>query len=437
MAGDRQERPWATFPPHVISEIHRAADQGLYYIRGAGAWRAVPSFDDLVFLGASVSRYPLEGYRERCDTNVTIGARHASRPVELKIPITIAGMSFGALSANAKRALGLGASAMGTSTTTGDGGMTMEEREASETLVYQVLPSRYGMDPDHLRIADAIEVVVGQGAKPGGGGMLLGQKVTERVADMRTLPAGIDQRSACRHPDWTGPDDLAIKILELREITNWEKPVYVKVGATRTQYDVALAVKAGADAVVVDGMQGGTAATQEVFIEDVGIPTLPAVRLAVEALKELGVHRQVQLIVSGGIRTGSDVAKALALGADAVSIGMAALMALNCNAPLYLEDYEALGTRPGACNMCQTGRCPVGVTTQDPLLEARLDPEEAGRRVRNYLSTLTMECQTLARACGKSHVHNLEPEDLAALTVEAAAMAQVPLAGTDWIPGRR
>ena len=436
MAGDYPERPWATFPPHVISEIHRAADQGLYYIRGAGARRALPTFDDLVFLGASVSRYPLEGYRERCDTNVTIGARHASRPVELKIPITIAGMSFGALSANAKRALGLGASAMGTSTTTGDGGMTMEEREASETLVYQVLPSRYGMDPDHLRIADAIEVVVGQGAKPGGGGMLLGQKVTEQVADMRTLPAGIDQRSACRHPDWTGPDDLAIKIQELREITDWEKPVYVKVGATRTQYDVALAVKAGADAVVVDGMQGGTAATQEVFIEDVGIPTLPAVRLAVEALKELDVHREVQLIVSGGIRTGADVAKALALGADAVSIGMAALMALNCNAPLYLEDYKALGTRPGACNMCQTGRCPVGVTTQDPLLEARLDPEEAGRRVRNYLSTLTMECQTLARACGKSHVHNLEPEDLAALTVEAAAMAQVPLAGTNWIPGR-
>ncbi len=436
MSGDRAARTSATFPPHVISEIHRAADRGLYYIRGAGARRALPTFDDLVFLGASVSRYPLEGYRERCGTDVTIGARFASKPVALKIPITIAGMSFGAISANAKRALGLGASAMGTSTTTGDGGMTAEEREASQTLVYQCLPSRYGMDPDHLRAADAIEVVVGQGAKPGGGGMLLGQKVTDRVAAMRTLPPGIDQRSACRHPDWTGPDDLAIKILELREITNWEKPVYVKVGATRTRYDVALAVKAGADAVVVDGMQGGTAATQEVFIEDVGIPTLPAVRLAVEALQELGVHREVQLIVSGGIRTGADVAKALALGADAVSIGMAALMALNCNAPLYPEDYEALGTRAGACTMCQTGRCPVGVATQDPVLEARLDPEEGGRRLRNYLSTLTMECQTLARACGKSHIHNLEPEDLAALTVEAAAMAQVPLAGTDWIPGR-
>ena len=151
-----------------------------------------------------------------------------------------------------------------------------------------------------------------------------------------------------------------------------------------------LAVKAGADAVVVDGMQGGTAATQHIFIEDVGIPTLPAVRLAVEALKELNMHRKVQLIVSGGIRTGGDVAKALALGADAVSIGMAALMALNCNAPLYEEDYAALGTRSGDCDRCHTGRCPVGIATQDPELELRLDPEEGARRVRNYLSTLSL-----------------------------------------------
>ncbi|MEC8726528.1 MAG: FMN-binding glutamate synthase family protein [Pseudomonadota bacterium] len=425
----------ATYSPEVIGEIHRAAREGIYYIRGAGARRHVPHFDDLVFLGASMSRYPLEGYRERCDTNVVIGARYASKPVELDIPITIAGMSFGAIGANAKRALGLAASAMGTSTTTGDGGMTPEERESSKTLVYQYLPSRYGMTPDQLRQADAIEVVVGQGAKPGGGGMLLGQKITDRVAEMRTLPAGIDQRSACRHPDWTGPDDLEIKIQELREITNWEKPIYVKVGATRTRYDVMLAVKAGADAVVVDGMQGGTAATQDVFIEDVGIPTLPAIRLAVEALQELDMHRKVQLIVSGGIRKGGDVAKALALGADAVSIGMASLMALNCNAPLFEQDYAVLGTQPGNCHMCHTGRCPVGIATQDPELESRLDPEEGAQRVRNYLSTLTMECQTLARACGKSHVHNLEPEDLVGLTVEAAAMARVPLAGTDWIPG--
>jgi glutamate synthase domain-containing protein 2 len=346
-------------------------------------------------------------------------------------------MSFGALGAHAKEALGCAATAMGTSTTTGDGGMTDEERAASKSLVYQVLPSRYGLNPDDLRRADAIEVVVGQGAKPGGGGMLLGLKITERVAAMRTLPQGIDQRSACRHPDWTGPDDLTIKIAELREITDWQKPIYVKIGATRTSYDVALAIKAGADAIVLDGMQGGTGATQDVFIEHVGIPTLPAVRQAVEALQELDMHRKVQLIVSGGIRSGADVAKAMAMGADAVSIGTAALIALNCNAPLYEEDYAALGTKPGFCHHCHTGRCPVGITTQDPELEQRLDVEQAARRVRNYLSTMVLEAQTLARACGKSHLLNLEPEDLAALTVEAAAMAGVPLAGTGWIPGKK
>ncbi len=156
---------------------------------------------------------------------------------------------------------------------------------------------------------------------------------------MRTLPEGIDQRSACRHPDWTGPDDLEIKIEELREITDWQKPIYVKVGASRPYYDTALAVKAGADVVVLDGMQGGTAATQDVFIEHVGIPTLAAIRPAVQALQELGMHRQVQLIVSGGIRTGADVAKALALGADAVSIGTAALIALGDNDPAYEAEY--------------------------------------------------------------------------------------------------
>ena len=191
------------------------------------------------------------------------------------------------------------------------------------------------MNPDDLRRADAIEVVVGQGAKPGGGGMLLGQKISDRVAEMRDLPKGVDQRSACRHPDWTGPDDLEIKIGELREITDWRKPIYVKIGATRTYFDVALAVKAGADVIVLDGMEGGTAASQEVFIEHVGIPILAAIPEAVRSLQELGMHRKVQLIVSGGIRSGADVAKALALGADAVSIGVAAVVALGDNSPEF------------------------------------------------------------------------------------------------------
>ncbi|HKD77209.1 MAG TPA: glutamate synthase-related protein, partial [Ktedonobacterales bacterium] len=170
----------ATFDQHTIAEIRRAAATGIYRIRGAGTKRKLPHFDDLLFLGASISRYPLEGYRERCTTDVTLGTRFAKKPITLKTPVTIAGMSFGALSAPAKEALGRGATIAGTSTTSGDGGMTEEEREHSKLLVYQYLPSRYGMNPNDLRRADAIEIVVGQGAKPGGGGMLLGQKITER-----------------------------------------------------------------------------------------------------------------------------------------------------------------------------------------------------------------------------------------------------------------
>jgi glutamate synthase domain-containing protein 2 len=191
-------------------------------------------------------------------------------------------------------------------------------------------------------------------------------------------------------------------------------------------------------------MQGGTAATQWAFIEHVGIPTLAAVRQAVDALDDLNKKEEVQLIVSGGIRTGADVAKALALGADAVSIGQGVLVALGCNSTHFVNagrnvdataDYALLGTKAGFCHHCHTGRCPVGVTTQDPLLEQRLEPATGAKRVRNYFKTLTMELTMIARACGKQNVHHLEREDLAALTVEAAAMARIPLAGTSWIPG--
>ncbi len=424
-----------TFDDYTNSEIRRAAATGIYDIRGGGSKRKLPHFDDLLFLGASMSRYPLEGYREKCLTNVVLGSRYAKKPLELDIPITIAGMSFGALSGPAKEALGRGASIAGTSTTTGDGGMTKEERGQSKTLVYQLLPSRYGMNPDDLRKADAIEVVIGQGAKPGGGGMLLGQKISDRVAEMRDLPKGIDQRSACRHPDWTGPDDLAIKITELREITKWKVPIFVKIAGARPYYDTALAIKAGADVVVLDGMQGGTAATQEVFIENVGQPTLACIRPAVDALQDLNMHRKVQLIISGGIRNGADVSKALALGADAVSIGSAAMIAIGDNDPKWEKEYKKLGSVSGAYDDWHEGNDPAGISTQDKKLMKRLNPIKAGKKLSNYLKVMTLEAQTIARACGKNNLHNLEPEDLCALTVESAAMARVPLAGTNWIPG--
>ena len=426
----------STYSPNSIRAIQERAELGRYMIRGYGAFRNVPRFDDLVFLTTSLTRLPLEGYREKCLTKTVLGTRHAKRPMELDVPITVAGMSFGALSRNAKVGLGKAATMLGTSTTTGDGGMLPAEREASSKLVYQCLPSRYGFNPQDLKKADAIEIVVGQGAKPGGGGLLLGQKVSKVVAGMRTLPEGVDQRSPCRHPDWIGPDDLKIKIEELREATDWEIPIYVKMGATRVKDDVKLAVKAGADVIVLDGMEGGTAATQSIFQEHTGIPTLPALVQAVEALKELDVYGQVQLVISGGIRSGPDVAKALALGADAVSLGTATLIAMGCNKPVYVEDYHKLGTEPYHCHHCHTGLCPVGITTQDEELMKRLPVEEATTYVANYLQSLVMEVQSLARACGKSDVHNFEREDLVALTLEASAMAKLPLAGTDFVMGQ-
>ena len=419
--------------PAVIEDIQLKAQLGRYRLQGFSTHRRLPSFDDLTFVPCTLSRVPLEGYRERCETKTVLGTRYAKKPVVLDRPIAIAGMSYGALSKTAKVALGRAATRLGISTTTGDGGMLVDERAASHILVYQVLPSRYGFNTDHLKAADAIEIVIGQGAKPGTGGVLLGSKVSKVIADQRTLPEGVDQRSPVRHPDFIGPDDLQIKIEELREATNWEKPIYVKLGASRVADDVKLAIKAKADVIVVDGMEGGTGASPDVLLDHTGIPTLSAVGEAVGALTDMKALGEVQLVVQGGIKNGVDAAKALALGADAVSIGTAALIALNCNAPLYFDDYRALGVEPGYCHHCHTGRCPVGITTQDPELEARLNLDEAADRVFNFVSAMTMELQMMARACGKADVHHLEAEDMRALTLEASMITGVPLAGTDWV----
>ncbi len=426
------------FTPAVIDDIQEKAELGRYRIRGFGTLRErpLPSLDDLTFLPASLTRIPLEGYREKCVTTTVLGTRYAENPIELDIPIMITGMSFGALSYNAKVALARGAAAVGSSTTSGDGGMLPAEREHSKTMIVEVLPSRYGASIHDLRAADGIELTIGQGAKPGTGGLLLGSKVSPEIAAIRDLPAGVDQRSPARHPDFLGPDDMIIKVEELREATGGKVPIFIKIGATRTFDDVKLAVKAGADVVVVDGMEGGTAASPEILQDHTGIPTLAAIPEARRGLEDLGVFGQVQLIAAGGIRSGVDVAKALALGADACYIGTAALIALNCNRALYVEDYEALGTQPGACHHCHTGRCPVGITTQDPELMARLPVEEAATRISNFLVAMTLEVQMIARACGKANIHDLDPEDMRALTIEAAAITGIPLVGTHWVPGR-
>src|SRR6266702_3513401 len=358
-------QPSGIFQPATIEAIQAKAESGLYSMRGFGTLRERrwATFDDLTFLPCSLTRIPLEGYREKCSTRTVLGTRCAKKPIELEIPMMITGMSWGALSYNAKVALAKGAAAIGSSNTTGDGGMLMAERENSHVLIYEVLPSRYGINVHHMRMADAIELTVGQGAKPGTGGLLLGSKVSDTIAEQRDLPIGVDQRSPARHPDFLGPDDMIIKVEEIREATDWQVPIFIKMGATRVFDDVKLAAKAGADVVVVDGMEGGTGASPAILQEHTGIPTLAAVCEARAALEEMKLYGKVQLIIAGGIRHGSDAAKAMALGADAVYVGTALLIALNCNKPLYVEDYAAIGAAPYHCHHCHTGRCPVGITT--------------------------------------------------------------------------
>jgi glutamate synthase domain-containing protein 2 len=268
------------------------------------------------------------------------------------------------------------------------------------------------------------------------GGHLMGQKVTDQVAEMRSLPAGIDQRSPARHPDWMGPDDLALKVAELRELTDNQVPIQLKLGASRVYDDVRMAAKCDPDAIFLDSMEGSTGAGPHVAAANTGIPGIGAVREARRALDDVGKSGDVTLVYAGGIRDGVDMAKALALGADAIAIGTAGLIALNCNKDIPEADFEKeMGVEAGFCYHCHTGRCPVGVATQDPVLRSRLDPTEAAERVYNMLNTMTLEAQLMARACGKTNIHSLEPEDLAALTMEASAMAKVPLAGTDMTVG--
>ena len=424
------------FPKEVMNDIHIKSDLGRYRMRGFSLFKKIPSWDDLTFMPGTLTRFVIEGYREKCLTKTIIGPQ-VPRPLELDIPIYITGMSFGALSYEAKTGLARGATMAGTATCSGEGGMIPDERRYSSKWLYQCIQSRYGFNPSHLRLADAVEFFIGQGCKVGLGGHLMGQKVTDQVAEMRSLPAGIDQRSPARHPDWLGPDDLALKIEEIREATDGQIPIQLKLGAARVYDDVRMAAKTGCDSIYIDGMEGGTGAGPHLATEETGVPGIAAIRQARKAIDDVGMNGKITLIYAGGIRNGADVAKAIALGADAIAIGHSAMMALNCNRDTPEADYEGeMGVRAGECYHCHTGRCTVGIATQDPELRKRLDPDLAAERVYNFLHTLAIECQMFARACGKTNVHSLEPEDLAALTMEASACAQVPIAGSQYTVGR-
>lgn len=392
-------------------EIQRKSSTGSYKVRGCGATRIVPTFDDLSILPAQVSRPPIDSYREPCKTEVVLGDRFAENPLKIDTPIMIGAMSFGAISKEAKISFARGATLAGTASNTGEGGMLPEERHYADKLIVQYASGRFGMSANYLNNAEAVEIKIGQGAKSGMGGHLLAKKVTAEVARIRNIPQGTDALSPARHMDIVGPEDLGMKIDQLRDITDWKVPIIVKFTAGRVEQDVKIAAKAGADIIVIDGMQGGTGAGPEVITEHSGIPTIQAIMEADTALKEVNLRTEVSLVAAGGIRSGADVAKAIALGADATYIGTAALVSIGCK----------------VCKACSKGKCPKGIATQDRMLRRRLDPVRGGQRVANYIKAMTAEAKMLTQQAGNTDIQKLEKEDLVSLTMEASQITGIPL----------
>src|SRR3954454_16042477 len=292
------------FTPEVIDDIHMKAELGRYRMRGFSMFKKIPHWDELIFLPGTLTRFVIEGYREKCVTKTVLGARFAKKPIELDIPVYITGMSFGALSIEAKMALAKGARLRGPPPGSGEAGRFRPERDLSTKWYYQVIQSRYGFNPHHLMLADAAEFFIGQGCKVGLGGHLMGQKGTEQVAEMRSLPAGIDQRSPARHPDWLGPDDLSLKVQEIREATDYQIPIQLKLGAARVYDDVRMAAKCGPDIIYLDGAEGGTGAGPHLATEETGIPLMAAIPEARRALEDVGLADEIDLVVAGGVRKG-------------------------------------------------------------------------------------------------------------------------------------
>jgi glutamate synthase domain-containing protein 2 len=428
-----------TFP--TIEEIHHKAESGEYLMRGFGTMGPTPHFDSMVIVPSQLaSPPPLDMYREECNMEVVIGGDKVEKPLKLSIPILIAAMSYGAISLEAKKALAIGVAKAQTATNTGEGGAIpneyyiahgYENEKAMKAgkqkwspggyLIAQWSTGRWGVNLDFLRNSDAIEVKIGQGAKPGMGGHLLGKKVTADIASTRGLPVGADALSPCRYYDVLQVEDLKEHIEIIRNITDYKVPILAKLGPSRPYNDTYLAAEAGVDAISIDGMVGGTGCSPEVVTQGTGIPTIACIPLAVRALKDLRLYKKVKLIALGGIRNGLDVVKALALGADAVGIGAAAEIAMGCR----------------ACMACHKGACEYGIATQDPELRERLNPELAGQRIANFLSATAREIKGLTMLSGHADINELSKEDLRALDINTAAMTGIKLAGfDDYFPKR-
>jgi len=368
------------------------------------------NWDDLVFVPAQLAKRPVDYYSEKISSKTIIG-KNSKKLIELKTPIIIGAMSFGALSKEAKIVLAKASALAGTIENTGEGGILPEEREFSQKLIIQYSTGRFGITDEVLKKADAIEIKIGQGAKPGQGGLLPKEKVTEEIAELRKIEKDKDVHSPAYHLDIKNIEDLKKKIDWLRNLTGGV-PIILKLGAGDVENDIKSAVKANPDIITIDGLEGGTGAAPRVMLNEVGIPTISALTKTRETLDKIGAKQE--LWIGGGLNNGGDFAKALALGADAVFCATSLLIAMGC-----------LGY-PN-CGLCYTGKCPKGITTQDPELRKNLNIEEASQNVASYIKNCTEEIKMVAGACGENDVHKLNKGHLRAINSEIAKITKVKL----------
>ena len=385
--------------PKVQEDVVIKSQSGRYRIRGYGGARPLPHLSDIGFRKDLQNAGSDRNVVNSVEMATEIGGINGARPLKLSMPVMIAPMSYGALSRSTKYAIAMGSAMSGIAENTGEGGMSDAQRDAAGQLIFQCLGGRLGWNIHDMRRADALEIYISQGAKPGLGGQLMAKKVTPELAEIRGIPSGIDLRSPSRHPDILGADDLVIKVEEFREATGYEVPVSVKLGAGRIRDDIKIASKDGFDFVELDGMQGSTGAGSAEVIDNVGIPTLPAIIEAIEALEEIGAREKIQLVLMGGLRDGVDAVKALCLGADAVAFGTSVIVAGGCI----------------SCMQCHVGQCVTGIATQDPEHEKRYKPEIEASNIHRFLESVRWQIAALTDALGYSDVKNLSRDDLVAL----------------------
>jgi len=404
---------------HYLSEWKRSSDdlEGSFAsiqhmaVTGSSIFEAmrtrkpVVSWDEILVMGAQLAALP-RNEDEAVTTRTVIGPK-AEHPLVISTPVFVSHMSFGALSREAKIALAKGSAAVETAMCSGEGGIVPESLEAAHRYIFEYVPNRYSVTDDNLKAVDAIEIKIGQSAKPGMGGHLPGHKVTEEIAAVRGFPVGEDVISPAHFEDITNADELRDKVTWLRE-TSGGKPIGIKLAAGHIEPDLEIALQAKPDFITIDGRPGATGAALKTVKDATAIPTIFALSRARRCLDSM-MAEGISLIITGGFRSSSDIVKALAMGADAVAIASAALIAIGC------QQYR----------ICDTGRCPVGITTQDPELRSRFDIDLSAERLANYFRVTAGEIADFARLTGKNDVHQLSVADLRTTSSEIAKFTDI------------